>query len=155
MDSLDRRRLRENYVELVRNLNPEHVTDYLFQERVLNEEDCESIQSGPTRAQRMRVFLSILPKKGEDGLAKLLFAMRQAGYMELATQLEAPLDPEEILPSPESPSPPDTPGADDPKLMLLKEQLEQQSEVVASMQAEMAAVSIIKCCDYKHLSKES
>ena len=150
MNSLDRRKLRENYVELVRNLNPEDVTDYLYQEQVLSEDDIENIMSGATRAQRMRMFLAILPKKSKDGLIKLLEAMKRSGYIELADILEKPLSPDAIniqtgdhLTTPDSPT-----GAhgqisvfEDARLQELKEQLEQQSEVVASMQAEMEAVS--------------
>ena len=137
-------------MELVRNLNPEDVTDYLYQEQVLSEDDIENIMSGATRAQRMRMFLAILPKKSKDGLIKLLEAMKRSGYIELADILEKPLSPDAIniqtgdyLTTPDSPT-----GAhgqisvfEDARLQELKEQLEQQSEVVASMQAEMEAVS--------------
>lgn len=155
MDSLDRRKLRENYVELVRNLNPEDVTDYLYQERVLSEEDIENIMTGATRAQRMRMFLAILPKKSKDGLIKMLEAMRLSGYIELADILEKPLSSDAINLQNGDQITPDSPtGAgqismfdqgewfDDARLQELKEQLEQQSEVVASMQAEMDAVSV-------------
>lgn len=145
MNSLDRRKLRENYVELVRNLNPEDVTDFLYQERVLTEEDIENIMVGATRAQRMRMFLAILPKKSQDGLEKLLEAMRTSGYIELVSMLEKPISPDAVYLQTGAESTPDSPGTasqlqDDVRLQELKERLEQQSEVVASMQAEMDAV---------------
>lgn len=146
MNSVDRRKLRENYVELVRNLNPEDVTDYLYQERVLTEEECETIHSGTARAQRVRLFLSILPRKSKDGLPALLTALRRAGYLELADLLERPLETDDVTLE-HSVSPPDTPGVDDPKLMSLKETLEQQSQVVTSMQAEMETVSLFNQVD--------
>ncbi|XP_067937402.1 uncharacterized protein [Watersipora subatra] len=137
MDLQDCKKLREHYVELVRNLIPEDLTDYLFQYHILSEEDCEKIRSGPTRAQRVRIFLGILPKKNSTSMEKLIEAMKHAGYTELAAMLEAPLESEDVVVSPTSQSPPESPCVDDPHLISLKERLEQQSEVVSSMQAEM------------------
>jgi len=142
MNSLDRRRLRENYVELVRNLNPEDVTDYLYQEQILSDEDCENIFSGATRAQRMRLFLALLPKKGPNSYSKFITAMQQSGYDYLVEILtNTPLDPDEI--DAESVAPDSPPILlQEIRLHTLKEKLEHQSEVVKSMQSEMKQVSL-------------
>ena len=60
MDETASNKLRTNHVELIRNLNPEDLTDYLYQERVLTQEDVERIVAGPTRAQKARIFVGIL-----------------------------------------------------------------------------------------------
>lgn len=153
MNSLDRRRLRDNYVELVRNLNPEDVMDYLYQEQVLSEEDCENIRSGTTRAQRMRIFLSILPTRKSDGLKKLIEAMTRSGYEDLLEIINAEAETTPVLngvacqvPSPtEDLCECENPLSEDLRFFELREQLEQQSEVVASMQLEMEQVNRFSC----------
>lgn len=140
MESVDRRKLRENYVELVRNLNPEDICDYLYQEGILSEEDFDNILSIATRAQRMRCFLSILPKKGPDAFQRFLEAMNRAGYDHLVMLMQNPPSPEvlddmEVFDSEHSPL-----VLADIKLLNLKEKLEQQSQVVKSMQQEMKQV---------------
>lgn len=88
MEASDKRKLRANYVQLVRNIHPEDVTDYLYQERVLNEEDIERITAEPVRAQKARILLSILPLRRKDALSKLLVALKENGYCELADEIE-------------------------------------------------------------------
>lgn len=143
---MDRKKIRDNYVELVRNLNPEDVMDYLYQEQILTEDDCENIRSGTTRAQRMRIFLAILPTRKNDGLKKLIKAMTQAGYDELIEIMNTDvcLTPDGVAcqaPSPGEEACEENPLSEDLRLLELKEQLEHQSEVVASMQLEMEQVS--------------
>lgn len=134
MNSFDRRKLRENYVVLVSNLNPEDVMDYLYQENVLSEDDCESIRSATTRAQRMRLFLAILPKRDPRGFAKLLTAMINAGYFELVQLLNGQ---NSIVESPVETHL----FEEDSKLLELREMLEQQSEVVLTIKQEVSQVS--------------
>ena len=84
MDHTGIEKLRANYVELVKNLNSEDVTDYLYQERVLTQEDIDLIMAEKTRAQKARKLLAIIPSKTKDGQEKFLQALKEEGYQEKA-----------------------------------------------------------------------
>ena len=142
MESVDRQKLRKNHVMLIRHLNPEDVTDYLYQEHVLSEEDCENIHAGVTRVQKVRTFLKIIPNKSIDAFSKLLFAINEAGYTELHTLLDSSLEPDEDKSCPSTQPRTDTP-AGDAKLISLKEKLEQQYEIVHSIEKEISMVRYV------------
>ena len=52
---------------LVRDLQPDKHFAFLRSKAVLDEEDCEEIESRPTRRKKSELFLDILQKKGESG----------------------------------------------------------------------------------------
>lgn len=141
MNSSERRLVRGNYVELVRNLIPENILDYLYQENVLSEEDCENIRSGATRAQRVRILLSILPRKTSGAaMAKFIESLERAGYVELVGLMRS-TDTVDAVDTVDSPEEEEFPWTQDSSLNQLKEQLEQQAQIVESMQQEMEQVN--------------
>ena len=127
MDDTVSTKLRSNHVELMRNLNPEDVTDYLYQERVLTQEDAERIVDGPTRAQKARIFVGILQLKPENALVKFLEALREGGNEELAAKVEKPITAADIEAAQSSES---------TELEELKEALKEQSEMVQAITKE-------------------
>ena len=131
MDDTVSSKLRSNHVELIRNLNPEDVTDYLYQERVLTQEDVERIFAGPTRAQKARIFVGILQLKPENALVKFLEALREGGNEELAAKVENPITAADI----EAPQ-----SSESTELEELKEALKEQSEMVQAMNKELEQV---------------
>ena len=131
MDEADSNKLRSNHVELIRNLNPEDVTDYLYQERVLTQEDVEKIDAGPTRAQKARIFVAILQLKSENALVKFLEALREGGYDELAAKLENP----DMAANTAV-----VQASDSTELEELKEALKEQSEMVQAINKELEQV---------------
>ena len=131
MDEADSNKLRSNHVELIRNLNPEDVTDYLYQERVLTQEDVEKIDAGPTRAQKARIFVAILQLKSENALVKFLEALREGGYDELAAKLENP---------DRAANTAVVQASDSTELEELKEALKEQSEMVQAINKELEQV---------------
>lgn len=118
---------------------PENVLDYLYQEHVLSEEDCENVRSATTRAQRVRLLLAILPRKPLPGaMEKFIESLERAGYVELVGFIRSDVvDGGEDI---DSPTEEDIPWTTDSSLSDLKEQLEQQAQVVESMQQEMEQV---------------
>ena len=131
MDDTDSNKLRSNHVELIRNLNPEDVTDYLYQERVLTQEDVERIDAGPTRAQKARIFLAILQLKSDNALVKFLEALREKGYEELAAKVENPVTAANIEAVQTS---------ETAELKELKELLKEQAEMVQAVNKELEQV---------------
>ena len=134
MDHTGIEKLRANYVELVKNLNSEDVTDYLYQERVLTQEDIDLIMAEKTRAQKARKLLAIIPSKTKDGLEKFLQALKDEGYQEMASRIEhtkVELAEEE------------TQIVEDTLLNQVKSHLQVQSGVVDAIRAELEEVKYL------------
>ena len=144
MDDTVSTKLRSNHVELIRNLNPEDVTDYLYQERVLTQEDVERIVAGPTRAQKARIFVGILQLKPEIALVKFLEALREGGYEELAAKVENPITTADIEAVQSSKS---------AELEELKEALKEQSEMVQAITKELEQVFDMFICPNRRENK--
>ena len=144
MDDTVSSKLRSNHVELIRNLNPEDVTDYLYQERVLTQEDVERIVAGPTRAQKARIFVEILQLKPENALVKFLEALREGGNEELAAKVENPITAADIEAAQSSES---------TELEELKEALKEQSEMVQAITKELEQVFDMCSCPNRRENK--
>ncbi|CAH1792752.1 unnamed protein product [Owenia fusiformis] len=128
MDPITRKRLRANYVVLVRNLTADHVLDRLYQEAVVTEEDCEDIRAEVTRAQGVRHLLSVLQRKSNPKTFEIFCdSLREATYDFLADLL-INIDPDDVASSPEEET--DT-------LTELKSQLKEQNVIVRLTKLEM------------------
>lgn len=64
MEDRDRRKLQQNRLALLTDLEALEILDYLYQEKVLSEDDCERIRVKETRNDRCRLLLDMLPSKG-------------------------------------------------------------------------------------------
>ena len=144
MDDTASNKLRSNHVELIRNLNPEDFTDYLYQERVLTQEDVERIVAVPTRAQKARIFVGILQLKPEIALVKFLEALREGGNEELAAKVEKPITAADIEAAQSSES---------TELEELKEALKEQSETVQAITKELEQVFDMCSCPNRRENK--
>lgn len=138
MDAADRNRLRANHLELIRNLNPEDITAYLYQEAVLREEDIERIMAPDTRTKRVETFLSILRLKSGNWLNKFLEALKDSGYDELAAKIEQDeVSAEDALQGAVG----GVEVSDTETAFSLKEMLREQSELIREMRMELEEVN--------------
>lgn len=138
MDAADRNRLRANHLELIRNLNPEDITAYLYQEAVLREEDIERIMAPDTRTKRVETFLSILRLKSGNWLNKFLEALKDSGYDELAEKIEQDeVSAEDALQGAVG----GVEVSDTETAFSLKEMLREQSELIREMRKELEEVN--------------
>ena len=80
MDTVERKRLRSNYTDLLARLKPQDVTDFLRQKQVLTIKDIESIQAF--------TLIAILRCEGKNGFTLFLEALNRNGYEELANKIE-------------------------------------------------------------------
>ena len=131
MDETDRNKLRLNHLELIKNLNPEDVTDYLYQEGILGDEDIEKINVAQTRHQKVRDFLNLLRTKSGDALDKFVEALREGGYGELASNIGT---------ADNTKSTGAIQASDSRELQELKEKLNEQSEMMQEMKRELDQV---------------
>ena len=93
MLKVHRRILLKNRVEVVKDLEPNDVLDYLFQENILTENDIEIVKSERTRRARAEILLDTLPRKGPKAFTKFCEALSsEAGSRHLSTLLST--DPE-------------------------------------------------------------
>lgn len=64
MNGTDENNLRTNQVYLVNNLEAIDILDYLLEDGVLTENDCELISNSKTRRERAQILLAMLPTRG-------------------------------------------------------------------------------------------
>lgn len=64
MEDRDRRKLQQNRLAILTDLDVREILDYLYQEKVLSEDDVERIKVKETRHDRCRLLLDMLPSKG-------------------------------------------------------------------------------------------
>jgi hypothetical protein len=64
MNGTDKNNLRTNQVYLVNNLEATDILDYLLEDGVLTENDCELISNSKTRRERAQILLAMLPTRG-------------------------------------------------------------------------------------------
>lgn len=74
--------LKKAHTALVENLNARGIIDYLYQERVLTEEDYASLQANHLTRSQARELLTLLPGRGCDAYPKFKTAlMRDESYL--------------------------------------------------------------------------
>lgn len=88
MDETQKRRLRENRVKIVSDLEPRgKVLDILYEDGVLTENDLEKVASATTRKDRCQILLSLLPSRGPQAYGSFQKALNTGNYDFLANQL--------------------------------------------------------------------
>jgi len=88
MESRDAEKLRKNRVKIVESVDARKLTDVLFQEGILVNEDLEIINSKVTSAERARTLLDILPTRGPRAFKVFIDALsRDSAYPWLAAEL--------------------------------------------------------------------
>lgn len=102
MNELQRKRLRENRVRIVSDLEPRGaVIDTLYEDGVLTENDLEFVSSAKTRKERCHALLSILPTRGPSAYGSFQRALDAGKYDFLASQFKS--DIAEALPDHDRP----------------------------------------------------
>ncbi|XP_035699861.1 uncharacterized protein LOC118432409 [Branchiostoma floridae] len=88
--------LRKKYVPLSRDLHPNHVIPYLYQEDVLTEEMKQRLDAIPDemRKKKSRLLLDMLPSRGDKAFDIFKTALDEGGFPFLAKLLDEPAPPE-------------------------------------------------------------
>ena len=72
-----RKLLLKKRVELVKDLEPNEIVGYLFQERILTENDVDLIKAEKTRRSRAELFLNTIPRKGPKAFTEFVKILQQ------------------------------------------------------------------------------
>lgn len=89
MEDRDRRKLQKNRLAMLADLEVSEILDYLFQERILSNDECERIRVKETKLDRSRFLLDLLPSKGPKAFACFVSALeKDTGNMWLADLLK-------------------------------------------------------------------
>ncbi|XP_019642141.1 PREDICTED: uncharacterized protein LOC109483547 [Branchiostoma belcheri] len=96
--------IRKKYVPLSRDLKPQYVLPYLYQEKVLTEEMMEDLDAIPDqrRGYKARKLLDVIMTRGDRAFGVFKQALVDAGYRHLAELLEEVCPPALPKPSVES-----------------------------------------------------
>ena len=88
MDKKHRKLLLKKRLLFVENLEPNDISGYMFQERLISENDKEEIENQVTRRQRVEWLLDLLPRKGPLAFQKFCNILKESKtYSFLAYQL--------------------------------------------------------------------
>ena len=101
MDLKHRKLLKENRVQLVQDIDPAEVLDYLQEDGVFSENDCELVLNKPNRKERCRQLLALLPNRGQIAFDAFTSALTKSKYSHLEQLLNAETTPKYVTP-PES-----------------------------------------------------
>jgi len=89
MDENDKLRLRGNFRYLVGQIRVSDIRDYLFEKRVLTEDDFEELEPGRrTERNAVRVLLMLLFKKGPNAYGLFCCALKESGYEHVVKTLD-------------------------------------------------------------------
>lgn len=94
MNGTEKNILRTNQVYLVNNLEATDILDYLLEDGVLTENDCELISNSKTRRERAQILLAMLPTRGPTAYGSFQRALSIGKYDFLQEKLSL-LDKEE------------------------------------------------------------
>ena len=87
MDPEDEKTLQSNILILKKNLDPGAVLDYLLQERVINFDQKEAVQSEKTRSDKTDKLIQILLFAGPNSFKMFLECLRKCGYKFIADHM--------------------------------------------------------------------
>ena len=87
MDPEDEKTLQSNILYLKRNLDPGVVLDYLLQERVINFDQKEAVQSEKTKPDKTDKLIQILLFAGSNSFKMFLECLRKCGYKFIADHM--------------------------------------------------------------------
>ena len=90
MKDIDKLKLRHNCRELVANINVADIQDYLYEHKVLNEDNLDTLinEKSQSKAAR-RLIVSILPRKGPEAYQVFCDALDECGAGYLVELLQA------------------------------------------------------------------
>lgn len=80
MNETEKNILRTNQVYLVNNLEASDILDYLLEDGVLTENDCELISNSKTRRERAQILLAMLPTRGPSAYGSFQRALSIGKY---------------------------------------------------------------------------
>jgi hypothetical protein len=87
MDPEDEKTLQSNFLYLKKNLDPGLVVDYLLQERVINFDQKEAVQSEKTMSDKTDKLTKILLLAGPNSFKMFLECLRKCGYKFIADHM--------------------------------------------------------------------
>ena len=94
MNKSHRKVLLKHRVDLTKDLEPNEVMQYLYQEDILTENDVELIKGGRTRKERAELFLDTIPRKGPKAFDAFISSLkRENGTKHLAELLHVKAPP--------------------------------------------------------------
>ena len=73
--------LRKNYVYLMQNLEPDEIVDFLLEDGIIDEDNCEEVENSPTTRRKIQLLLSFIRNR-KDGYASFLNALDKSSSME-------------------------------------------------------------------------
>ncbi|XP_013390646.1 uncharacterized protein LOC106159026 [Lingula anatina] len=80
MDPDQEENLRRHHVAITNDLEPKEVLDYLNQDGVLTDNDCELVSTGKTRKERCQLLLSLLRRRGQSAYSAFTSALAVTQY---------------------------------------------------------------------------
>lgn len=89
MNPTEKSKLRLTRVEFVNNLEATDILDYLLEDGILTENDCELISNSKTRKERAQLLLAMLPKRGPNAYGSFQRALTLGKYNFLQEKLAA------------------------------------------------------------------
>jgi len=87
MDEIHRQVLQIRHLTMVTDLETRNVLDHMYQSGSFSEDDCAEVNISGTRRARCKVFLDMLPRRGEKAYHVFLTALEQENLSHLAEEL--------------------------------------------------------------------
>ena len=89
MEKAHRKQLLVKRLEFVKDLEPNDISGYLFQDGIITENDKEMIEAQQTRRERVEYLMDLLPRKGPKAFMKFCDVLtKSVMYEYLATLLK-------------------------------------------------------------------
>ncbi|XP_063401409.1 uncharacterized protein LOC134685552 [Mytilus trossulus] len=80
METQDRDRLRKYRIDIINNLEAGDILDYLHEDEILTNTDCELIFSGKTRKERSRLLIDTITRRGPKAYSSFTRALNLSKY---------------------------------------------------------------------------
>lgn len=80
METQDKERLRIYRTDIINNLEAGDILDYLHEDEILTNTDCELIFSGKTRKERSRLLIDTITRRGPKAYSSFTRALNLAKY---------------------------------------------------------------------------
>ncbi|XP_071120678.1 uncharacterized protein [Mytilus edulis] len=80
METQDRERLRKYRTDIINNLEAGDILDYLHEDEILSNTDCELIVSGKTRKERSRLLVDTITRRGPKAYSSFSRALNLSKY---------------------------------------------------------------------------
>lgn len=80
METQDRERLRKYRMDIINNLKAGDILDYLHEDEILTNTDCELICSGKTRKDRSRILIDTITRRGPKAYSSFTRSLNLSKY---------------------------------------------------------------------------